>query len=61
MTASVVFLAAERRCIVLPVRYELIYVCYVEESKPALWSSGQSSWILRVPGLIPGGIRCSEK
>jgi hypothetical protein len=22
-----------------------IYVCYVEESRPALWSSGQSSWL----------------
>jgi hypothetical protein len=22
-----------------------IYVCYVEESKPPLWSSGQSSWL----------------
>jgi hypothetical protein len=21
-----------------------IYICYVEESRPALWSSGQSSW-----------------
>jgi hypothetical protein len=22
-----------------------IYVCYVEESRPPLWSSGQSSWL----------------
>jgi hypothetical protein len=22
-----------------------IYICYVEESKPPLWSSGQSSWL----------------
>jgi hypothetical protein len=31
---------------VLPVRYELnIYICYVEESRPSLWSSGESSWL----------------
>jgi hypothetical protein len=30
---------------VIPVRYELnIYICYVEERRPPLWSSGQSSW-----------------
>jgi hypothetical protein len=29
---------------VLPVRYEL-NLCYIEESRPPLWSSGQSSWI----------------
>jgi hypothetical protein len=23
-----------------------IYVCYVQESRPPLWSSGQSSWLL---------------
>jgi hypothetical protein len=23
-----------------------IYICYVEESRPPLWSSGQSSWLL---------------
>jgi hypothetical protein len=23
----------------------LIYICYVEESRPLLWSSGQSSWL----------------
>jgi hypothetical protein len=40
------FLATERRCIVVPVRYELnLLVCYVEESRPPLWSSGQSSWL----------------
>jgi hypothetical protein len=22
-----------------------IYICYVEESRPPLWSSGQSSWL----------------
>jgi hypothetical protein len=35
------------------VRYELgggggesrIYICYVQESRSPLWSSGQSSWI----------------
>jgi hypothetical protein len=31
---------------VFPVRYELnLYICYVEESRPPLWSSGQSSWL----------------
>jgi hypothetical protein len=31
---------------VFPVRYGLnLYVCYVEESEPPLWSSGQSSWL----------------
>jgi hypothetical protein len=34
------FLAAERRCIVLPVRYELNYICYVEESRPPLLYNG---------------------
>jgi hypothetical protein len=29
---------------VLPVRYEL-NLCYVDESRPPLWSSGQSSWL----------------
>jgi hypothetical protein len=28
---------------VFPVRYERI--CYVEESRPSLWSSRQSSWL----------------
>jgi hypothetical protein len=27
------------------VRYELNLYCYVEESRPHLWSSGQSSWL----------------
>jgi hypothetical protein len=32
---------------VFPVRYELnLYICYVEESRPPLWSSGQGSWLL---------------
>jgi hypothetical protein len=36
---------------VFPVSYELnIYICYVEESRPPMWSSGQSSW-LRFPAL----------
>jgi hypothetical protein len=30
---------------VLAVRYELIYICYLEESRQPLWSSGQSSWL----------------
>jgi hypothetical protein len=33
-------------CIVLPVRYELnLCIRYVEESRPPVWSSGQSSWL----------------
>jgi hypothetical protein len=38
---------------VIPVRYELdLYICYVEESRPPLWSSGQSSWLqIRRPGF----------
>jgi hypothetical protein len=36
-------LATGWRCIVCcEVR---IYICYVEESRPPLWSSGQSSWL----------------
>jgi hypothetical protein len=27
------------------VRTEFIDICYVEESRPPLWSSGQSSWL----------------
>jgi hypothetical protein len=42
------FLATQRRCIVFSceVRTECTYICYVEESRPPLWSSGQSSWLL---------------
>jgi hypothetical protein len=29
---------------VFPVRYEL-NLCYVGESRPPLWSSGQNSWL----------------
>jgi hypothetical protein len=25
--------------------YMYIYICYVEESRPPVWSSGQSSWL----------------
>jgi hypothetical protein len=36
----------ERKCIVFPVKYELnLYICYLEESRPPLWSNGQSSWL----------------
>jgi predicted AlkP superfamily pyrophosphatase or phosphodiesterase len=49
LTASVVqwseFLAAERRYIVFLWGTNWIYICYVEESRPPLWSSGQSSWL----------------
>jgi hypothetical protein len=48
MAASVVkwsvFLATQRRCIVLLVRCEL-NLCYVQESRPSLWSSDQCSWL----------------
>jgi hypothetical protein len=37
------FLATQRRCIVLPVRYELNL--YMLCRRPPLWSSGQSSWL----------------
>jgi hypothetical protein len=30
---------------VFRVRYELNFICYVEESTPPLWSSGQSFWL----------------
>jgi hypothetical protein len=30
---------------VFPVRYKLNLYMYVEESRPPLWSSGQSSWL----------------
>jgi hypothetical protein len=32
-------------CVSCEVRTEFIYVTYVEESRPPLWSSGQSSWL----------------
>jgi hypothetical protein len=35
----------EMYCASCEVRTEFIYVCYVEESGPPLWSSGQSSWL----------------
>jgi hypothetical protein len=32
----------------------IIYICYVEEIKPPLWFSGQSSWLqIQRPGLDP--------
>jgi hypothetical protein len=34
----------EMNCASCEVRTEFIY-CYVEESRPPLWSSGQSSWL----------------
>jgi hypothetical protein len=37
---------------VFPVRYEL-NLCYVEESRPPLWSSGQSSWLQNGDVLFP--------
>jgi hypothetical protein len=37
-----------------------VYVCYVEESRLYLWSSGQSFWLFRSPGSIPGSTKFSE-
>jgi hypothetical protein len=34
----------EMYCVSCELRTEL-YICYVEESRPPLWSSGQSSWL----------------
>jgi hypothetical protein len=41
-----------------------IYICYVEESRPPLWSSGQSSWLqIQRPGFrfpaLPDFLRSS--
>jgi hypothetical protein len=33
----------EMYCVSCEVRTE--FICYVEESRPPLWSSGQSSWL----------------
>jgi hypothetical protein len=33
----------EMYCVSCEVRTE--FICYVEESRPRLWSSGQSSWL----------------
>jgi hypothetical protein len=33
----------EKYCVSCEVRTE--FICYVEESRPPLWSSGQSSWL----------------
>jgi hypothetical protein len=35
----------EMYCDSCEVGTEFILVCYVEESRPPLWSSGQSSWL----------------
>jgi hypothetical protein len=32
-------------CVSYQVRTEFIYICYGEESRPHLWSSGQSFWL----------------
>jgi hypothetical protein len=46
------FLATQRICIVLPVRYELnLYMLC--RSRPPLWSSGQSSWLQILRPRIP--------
>jgi hypothetical protein len=39
------FLATERGCIVFSCEVQTEFICYVEESRPPLWSSGQSSWL----------------
>jgi hypothetical protein len=38
-------LATERGCIVLLLGTNWIYIRHVEENRPPLWSSGQSSWL----------------
>jgi hypothetical protein len=37
----------EMYCASCEVRTEFIYVMYVQESTPPLWSGGQNSWLLR--------------
>jgi hypothetical protein len=37
----------EMYCVSCDVRTE--FICYVEESRPPLWSSGQSSWLATDP------------
>jgi hypothetical protein len=38
--------------VLFPVRYELFYMCYVEERTPPLWSSTQCSWLqIQRPGF----------
>jgi hypothetical protein len=37
---------------VIPVRYKL-NLCYVEESRPPLWSRSQSSWLHNGDSVIP--------
>jgi hypothetical protein len=37
---------------VFPVRYELNFICYVEENRPPLWSSGQSSWLQNGDNIV---------
>jgi hypothetical protein len=44
MTGSVV-LATQRKCIVIPVRYELNLYMSCRRKWPPLWSSGQSPWL----------------
>jgi hypothetical protein len=40
----------EMYCVSYEVRTE--FICYVEESRPPLWSSGQSSWLqIQRPGF----------
>jgi hypothetical protein len=40
----------EMYCVSCEVRTE--FICYVEERRPPLWSSGQSSWLhIRRPGF----------
>jgi hypothetical protein len=35
----------ELYCVSCEVRTEFIRICYAEESRLSLWSSGQSSWL----------------
>jgi hypothetical protein len=35
----------EMYCVSCEVRTEFIHLCYVQESRPPVWSSGKSSWL----------------
>jgi hypothetical protein len=52
----------EMYCVSSELRNEFIRICYAEESRPPLWSSGQSAWPqIRGPVSIPDATRFSEK
>jgi hypothetical protein len=47
----------EMYCASCEVRTE--FICYVEESRPPLWCSGQSSW-LQIQRALPDFLRSSR-